>query len=334
MPWSAAIPVVTGIVGNILGSGDRNDASAAYARAMQELDKLGLPPDLSKEIIYKQFESAGMLTPELEQTILLGDSAVAGIQEDPGTREAQVEALQLMQQSGRGLTPQDRAKFNQMRDEVQRDAEAKQAQILQEYQQRGMGSSGNALAARLASAQASANEASLQGDRIAATSAENALNALRQSGDMSSSLRRQDFDVANAKASAEDEFARFNAQNRANTQSRNIASINDARQHNLGNAQDILNKNTQLTNQERLRQVEAKRQYWQDKLSKAQAYGSAARMQGDAASARADRTANQWAAGGNAVAGLINAYSSGKTQKEDEDKTGTSYGGYKPINNI
>jgi len=50
--------------------------------------------------------------------------------------------LQFLQQSGRGITPQDRLKFNEMRDQVQRDAEAKRQQIIQNFRQRGMGGSG------------------------------------------------------------------------------------------------------------------------------------------------------------------------------------------------
>lgn len=333
----AAINVAAGIAGNLVSSGDRSAAANAANQAISELLSIGMPPDQAREIVYEQFKSAGVLTPELEQAFQLGPSAVAGIEEDPMSRDAQVSALQLLQQSGRGLSPQDRMKFNQLRDEVQRDAEAKRLQILQEYRQRGMGGSGAELATQLSQAQNSANSASLEGDRIAAASAENALNAIRQSGDMASNLRSQDFDVARTKATAEDEFAKFNMQNRAGVQARNIASRNRAQESNLNNAQRIRDNNTNMRNNELLRQREAERQYWQDQMTRAQMRAGAYQGQSANHSNNANRTANQWVGAGRGIAEGVSAYNQANKPGElelEEDKTGTSYGGFKPINNI
>lgn len=310
MAWAAAIPVVTGIIGNMMASGDRGAASNAYNQAVSELLAIGMPPDLSREVVMQQFQSAGVLTPELEQEIKLNESKLSQVQEDPATRNAQMQALQLLQQSGRGISPQDRLKFNEMRDQVQRDAEAKRQQIIQNFRQRGMGGSGAELASQLMQGQASANQASLEGDRIAAASAQNALDSIARAGTLGGQIRGQDFDVAATKARAEDELNRFNTQNQINRQSRNVSSTNQARQTNLANAQDILNKNTNLSNAERQRQNEARRTYWQDQMTRSQARAGAYNQQGNTATNNANRTANQWVQGGTAVAGAVNAWNS------------------------
>lgn len=308
MAWAAAIPVVTGIIGNMMASGDRGAASNAYNQAVSELLAIGMPPDLSREVVMQQFQSAGVLTPELEQEIKLNESKLSQVQEDPATRNAQMQALQLLQQSGRGISPQDRLKFNEMRDQVQRDAEAKRQQIIQNFRQRGMGGSGAELASQLMQGQASANQASLEGDRIAAASAQNALDSIARAGTLGGQIRGQDFDVASTKARAEDELNRFNTQNQINRQSRNVSSTNQARQTNLANAQDILNKNTNLSNAERQRQNEARRTYWQDQMTRSQARAGAYNQQGNTATNNANRTANQWVQGGTAIAGAVNAW--------------------------
>jgi len=310
-----AAPIIGGIIGNLAGGSDRNAANNAYNQAISELMAIGMPPNLAKEVVLKEFQSAGKLTPEMEQEVNLGPSKVEGITEDPSTREAQVQALQLLQQSGRGISPQDRLKFNEMRQQVQRDAEAKRQQILQEYKQRGMGGSGAELAAQLSQAQAGANQSSMEGDRIAAASAENALNAIRESGNLGGQIRGQDFDVARTKASAADEFAKFNAQNQASRQARNIGSRNDAQSANLANAQAIMNQNTAQANQERLRQNEAQRTYWQDQAQRAQMRAGAYNQQGSQADARAGRTANMWAGAGQAIGSGLDSYANRREQR-------------------
>ena len=313
---AAGIQLVGGIAGQLAGGADRNSAQNAYNQAMSELLAIGMPPDLSKELVLKQFTSAGVMTPELEQEIKLGPSAVAGIKEDPSTREAQVQALQLLQQSGRGISPQDRLKFNEARDQIQRDSEAKRQQILQNFQQRGMGGSGAELATQLSQAQASANDASLQGDRIAATSAANALSAISQAGDLGGKLRGQDFDVERTKATAADEFERFNTQNQVNRQARNVGARNTAQAGNLANSQDILNKNTGMKNAEMTRANDARRTFWQDQVDRSKMRAGTFNEKGRAADARADRTANQWTAGAGGLAGMVTSF--GKT-KPDAD---------------
>ena len=316
-----AAPIVAGIAGNLMGSGDRDAAREAAARAYREAMSLGMPPNLAKALVLEKFKSAGVMTPELEQQINIGPSEVAGIKEDAATRNAQMQALQQLQMSGRGLTPQDRAKFNQIRDENARDAEAKRQQIMQSFAQRGMGGAGNELAAQLQQAQASSNQASSQGDLLASASAENALNAIRQAGDLGGQMRTQDFNVANTKAQAADQFNRFNTENQIARQTRNMSSRNDAQASNLQNAQNLSNANVGQANAELQRQNQAQRDYWDDQLKRTTLRSNAAAGQATALNASADRTANQWAGAGSGIASGLGAYNSYNAKNSNNKNT-------------
>lgn len=308
--WAAvAAPVIGGLLGNVLSSGDRQEARDALRRGMEELDAIGLPPDLSKRIVYEQFQQAGILTPELEQDIDLEASKVSLIEEDPALREAQMDALRGIQERSKiGLSPEDRLALNQIRSEVGRETEAKRQQILQNFAARGQGGSGAELIAALQANQAGAEQASQAGDRIGAMASQNALQALSSAGQLGGSIRQQDFGVAQAKAGAEDAFslAQFNAANQR--QARNVGAMNQAEQYNLGQAQRTADINTQMENQERLRMEEAKRDYWQDRMARANAYSGQADKWAGAKESDANRTAGMWSNIGSAVGTGITAY--------------------------
>lgn len=273
---SVAAPIVGGIIGNIASAGDRAKAKAAAEEAMSIIDSIGAPPDLSREILLEKFQQVGILTPKLESEINLGISQVSQVTEDPKLKDAQMQALQILQQRGStGLGPEDRAALNQIRQEVSRDVQGKQQQILQNMQARGMGGSGAELAAQLSASQEGAERASAESDRQAATASERALQAITQAGQLGGQVRGQDFDVNKTKAAAQDEVARFNVANAVARQTRNIGSENQASAANLSEAQRVRDANTAQANAEKQRQVEAQRQQWLDSLAGAQARSGA-----------------------------------------------------------
>ena len=253
-----AAPIVGGLIGNVMGAGDRKAQKKAMKQALAELESVGLPPDLSKEIIFQQFQQVGILTPQLEDDLnsSIAESEVARIKEDPSLRKAQGEALAMMQQRAKvGLSAEDRAGLNQIRSEVQRDAEAKRQQVLQQMQARGMGGSGASLVAQLQAGQDAQNLASQQSDSVMAQAQQRALQALGQSADMASQVREQDFGVNQARSQALDERNRFLAENSIARQSRNVSTLNAAQLQNLEEQQRIADANIQQANAEKLRQV-------------------------------------------------------------------------------
>ena len=198
--------VVGGLIGNAVSSGDRQQARNASDAAYQQLLSMGAPPDTAKAIILQQFKSAGNLSPEMEQYIQAGPSKVAGITEDPALKQKQMSALELLSQRATGgLNPEDRAKFAEIQSQVAKDNNARQQAIIQQAQQRGMSGSGAELAAALSNQQSGANQESQAGLQLGATASQKALQADLQSGQLGGQVRQQDFNVNQARASAEDE---------------------------------------------------------------------------------------------------------------------------------
>lgn len=268
----AAGQIITSVVGGIQAGKQREEAQKKAQEAMNNalaiIDQTGAPPDLSHKIMMQQFEKAGLMTPAVEQAITAGISKAAQISEDPSLKEAQTGALRSLSERGRlGLSAEDRMALNKVRAEAGRNAEGKRQQILQNFAARGQGGSGSELIAALNDSQNSANQASEQGDRVAAQASMNALQAMSQAGQLGGQIRAQDFDVASSKARAEDEMRKFDIQNRIGTQQRNTERTNAANQYNVTNAQSLSNANTQMNNAESLRQNEAKRQRWLDQLN-------------------------------------------------------------------
>lgn len=81
---AAAAPVVGGVVGAMSSAGDRRRAQEAMQRAFEELRQLpGAGPDQTKAIIYKSFDDAGVLTPQLEQAIEMDAPKLAQLAVSP-----------------------------------------------------------------------------------------------------------------------------------------------------------------------------------------------------------------------------------------------------------
>lgn len=286
--------VIGGLIGQDQASGDRAKGQGYSEQAFQELLGLGLPPDLSKEIILQHFQEAGMLTPEMEQDIEQTYSKVAQMQTDPTGRNAQLQALQKLKGlSQTGLGAEDRAALNQVRDQVQRDLEGKRQQIMQNFQARGQGGSGAELISQLQAAQGSANQASMEGDRLAAMAQQRAREALMQSSNLGSDIRNQDYTESLNRARAEDALNQFNVQNQIAREQRNVASRNSAQMANLQNKQSIMNANVQMNNNELYRQNQAKRDYWNDQMTRAKLRSGAYGGMGDMYQQRGDAIAKR-----------------------------------------
>ena len=303
-PWGVGIGAGLGALG--LFDSDEDPMATQLEYAKQQFEALGNPPDLSYELALKQFREAGQLSPEQEEAYRLNYSNIAGIQEDTTGRDTQLEALNLLKQRGRGLGTEERAAFNEMRDQAQRDAEAKRAQIMNQMAARGQGGSGAELLSALQGAQSANTELSKQGDRMAATAAQNALGAISQAGQLGSSLRSQDYGAQMDKARALDALAQFNTQNAQNVHQRNISAMNQAQAANLQNKQNISNMNVQQANTETQRQAQAQRDYWNDQYKIAA--GKAGMATNSASMYAANQKPNEWQQLGTALNTFGQAY--------------------------
>lgn len=323
-PIAGALGSIGGsILGNIFSSGDREAAERAMAAANAEIQQLQVPIHLAGPIILDKFKREGILTPELEQSIGQEVSKVSQIQEDPRLKEAQLHALGgLKQVSEAGLRPEDRAALSQIRQQAQRDNEAKRQQILQNMQSRGIAGSGNELAAQLAASQSAAESQERAGMDVSSQASQRALQALRESGGLAGNIREQDFGVERVKAGAEDELNRFNIQNQRDVQGRNISAKNAAQDANLRALQTASDRNVGAQNQE----------YAAQRNRAADVYGmqtQKAKMMSDMLSSKAKQSQDEaarkqqsWSSAGGAAGQL--AQSALTPQAKFDTKTGAA----------
>src|ERR1700682_2020516 len=112
-PWGA---IVGGLVGGAAGlfSGDDHEDEIRQRQeaALNEIKNTNVPE--LKQLIFEKYKSAGILTPELEQTIMQDPSLMGGIKADPRLKDAQMSALAKLQEQGQGgLQAQDVAAMDQ-----------------------------------------------------------------------------------------------------------------------------------------------------------------------------------------------------------------------------
>jgi len=270
-------------------------AQAQYQQMLANLQSIGLPPDIARPLVYKELQSQGVYTPELEEALDEATTTFKTLEEDKSLRDVQIQALGKLQNvSETGLDAQDRAAMNELRRAVGTETRANTAQILQNMQSRGMGGSGAELVAQLQASQAGDEAASQAADRLGAEASRRALEAIIQGQNVAANVRTQDFNVASAKAQAEDEFARFNLQNSIARQQRNVASKNQAQLGNLSEQQRLADTNVSLYNTEQQRQREAEMQRWQARLQQMGGQNNILGGQANLAMAQAQNQGNMY----------------------------------------
>lgn len=284
--------IIGGLIGGSVASGDFANARDAADRTIQELLNMGMPPETAQALVLQQYSSAGQLTPELEQHISAGPAQT--ITEDPEARNRQMSTLNLLSQRATGTNPEDIAAVNKMRQTLAREQNAKQQQIIQNAQMRGMSGSGAELAAAIAAEQSGANLASQQGDQLSSMFAQNALQSAVQSGQLGGSIRSQDVQTAGQNANIMNEMNRFQTGLDSSQQQRNVGARNLAQQANLTNQQSIQDANVKQANTETQRQNTAKVGDWRNKLELAKVKSGAYGQQANEFNKRGQKTTDQY----------------------------------------
>lgn len=326
---SVAAPVIGGLMGNLMGAGDRAAAKKAMKQAYAELQKVGMPPDLSGPLILEEFKKAGILTPELEEDLNLAQTEFVNIKEDPNLKNTQLEALNRFKgQMQGGLAGDERATLNQINRETAQNVEAKRQQILLDQQRQGMGGSGNSLIAQLQASQAGAEMASQQGDSLMKLIAERVRSGAQDSAQLSGQMRDQDYTRQRDRAAALDARNQFQYTNSMARNARNIQAKNQAQAANLDNAQTVMNANTNLRNNEQARQRQEQGNYWDKKMSYGSALANAKLGQASNYQAQADRTGAQYSGIGQGVGQGLSAYAKYSAGQNDELDEDTLKGGY------
>jgi hypothetical protein len=273
----------------------------ASTRALEQFQNLIIPTLGEQEISSLQNEYLGDFTPEMMAAIGMDPSAMEGISLDPRLQAAQMEALDQISQMGEtGLLPGEKAALNQARRAAAGEAQAKSAQLLDEFTRRGMGGSGAELASRLQAGQSSADRLGQESDRLAQMAQERALSAITQKGNLAGSIRGQEFGEQSDIAKAQDAINQFNTANRQQVQATNVGATNQAGMRNLSEKQRIAENNIALKNREQEYNKGLIQQKFQNEIQKA---GGTAQQYNQIAAAQQQDAANQ----GNMMGNIIDA---------------------------
>lgn len=284
-PAAAAIGGAVAGIGSGIAGGLASSSAAGKAAntarggqdAFRELEQY-LPDIQAGRISLEDLRSAGILTPEMEESISQGNSELSSISLDPATRQAQMDALHSFQNIGNenGLDAQARANLAQEQSQIGQQERGSREAILQNAAQRGIGGSGLELAAQLQAQQSSADRMALAGTQDAANANQRKLEALQMSAGLGGQIHAQDYGEKSAAAQAQDAINRFNTTNRQDVQQRNVASANTAQAGNLANAQNIANQNVALHNSQQQYNKELDQRDFENRYKIAQGVGQQA----------------------------------------------------------
>jgi len=325
---AAGIAAVGSIAAGAMGSASESQARAASLKLIQEsidnLTAIGVPSAEAQQIVLKEYKSAGVLTPDLEQAISQGESAFSGIDVDPTYKKAQLEALNKLgniSDEG-GMTATDLSNLERIQGDINADERGAREAIASNLKAQGAYGSGLQLAQQLQGQQDAATRSHSAGLQTAGMAQDRALAALQAQGSLAGNVRGQEFGEQGTVAGAQDAISRFNTANRQDVQSRNVASRNAAQDYNLRNAQRISDANTDTANQQEVYNKELVNKEFQDKLALEQSKANARAQQATNVTAGGKSQAAMWGGVGQGVGqigtGVANYYA-GK-EKTDEEK--------------
>jgi hypothetical protein len=192
--FGEAAGAVGGIIGYAHGGDQRDKAARDYQNAIDAY--LHLNPEIKAQ--------------------QAGSSAYNGISVDPSTRDAQLQALQQLQnvyKSG-GMDNTYRAQMAAANQDAGNTSRAMNAAVQNNAAQRGLASSGQSIAAQRSNAQASANQAAMMNAQALAGAQQRQMGAIGAAGQLGGQMRGQDFGQAAQRADANDAISRFNANQR------------------------------------------------------------------------------------------------------------------------
>lgn len=317
----AGVNLLGGILGGIFGGEDRRKAKEAAERSVSLINELQLPPDQARAMMLKEFESAGVLTPELEQAIEMAPSEVAKTFSDKKLNDTQMRQLGALEQvASSGFRSEDRAQLAKIQQDFARDQQAKQQQIAQQAQMRGQGRAGADLASALLASQSGAEQASMEGLQVAGDASKRALQAYSQAGGLAGDIRQQGFGEATTRAGAQDQLNRAKAEAEIARQMRNVGSKNLAQSTNLSAKQNLMNMNTQQGNQELQRQRQAEQADYANRVNLAGMKSNAQQNLAGVYENQGNKTAQTFQGVGSAVGGGITAYDQNQQAQEAAKK--------------
>ena len=277
----AAGGALAGIASSLIGANaSKEQTQAALAMQQSVLDRLnaiGIPSTEAQQLIIQNPDMVYKLAPAELQATYLQASQAQQVNANPDYTATQRQALdKLTQMSGAGLTDAEKLQQNQLFNDVASAAQARQGQIQQSMQERGMAGSGAELASKLGSAQQEQSQLSQNQMGLAANAQQRALQAMSQGSGLAGQMQQQQFAQQMQKAQAADAISQFNASMKANTNQQNWAAQNNAQAQNTAMAQQLENQRVANLNQQQAYNAGLIQQQFQNQLQKANPQAAAA----------------------------------------------------------
>lgn len=292
-----------GLLGNMLGQGDRDRASGILSDIYSQYQNLQMPTVEQQQINPAAYQLAGTMDPSLLQAQqLAATDAFQNINLDPRLQKTQRDTLSMLEKvAGSGFTDEDKAALQLALNKTNANEQARQQALLQQQDARGVGSSDAALAMRSASAQGQANRDAEAAMQQAIEGRARALQAATQAGSMAGNMENAAYSREAQEAAALNAREASNAQLRTDAQNRNAVAKNAAQQFNINNAQQVSNANTGAQNTAQAHNKGLYQQNYQNQLQRLSGMGVAGGAQANNLQNNANRTGEMWAGIGSGI---------------------------------
>ncbi len=323
---------MSGLLDAITG-GENKKAQEALSQALARIDSVKVPTSNDLQLSpLQQYAETGQLPAALMESAQTGPSAYnyENLSAIPTATMQQVLArLGSIGEAGAGMTPQEQAAVAEAESNINRNVSGQRGAISADFAQRGVPQAliSAALQNQTVGQEAQAGYKNALDARAAA--AANAQNASVAQGNLAGQMFNQQAGQANTVAQANDALSQFNAANRQQANSANMASTNAANIYNTTNKQNLSNENVTNSNQRQIQnQVNAPTTAAQLALQRA---GAASGVAGSQAAAHTSA--------GQQEAGLAGALLGGASKVMSSGAMGAAQGGeipdqYPPRDNI
>ena len=278
--FAAAASIGSAIIGANEKSKARRDAQRTRQGILQRIDALEVPDPEKERLALEEFKTQGVLEPEIEEVFTASDTELENIITDPRLKEAQfggIEALTKIAE-GEGFNDQDRARFEQARQQSGLEARGRREASEQNLRRRGLGGSGLEVQAALDAENAAAERLGSEGLNIAGAGSERALNAILQRSQLGTQVRGQEYGEQADAAKAQDVIGRFNVGQRSNAEQRRVDAANRAAAANLQQSQLTADKNVNTANQQQIHNKGLAGKQYDRKLQKEAIAGGASQQ--------------------------------------------------------
>lgn len=315
MGGAIAAPILGAGIGYLASQGDAEQAAQLRQQALAKIAGI-TQPDL-KAVALQHYTAQGIFTPGEEKAIQQDPSNLQKIRVNDQFKLAQTQSLQKMQDlSNTPFTSADRAAIQDVNLEADRSANARRQSILQGMASRGMGGGGADLAAQLQGQQEQSNLGAQRGRDLTQAALSRQIQAIQSAGQMGTQYGSQDFEQQAKQAEAQDIINKFNAQQMQGVQQRNVDRDTQAKIMDFQNQQDILNRNTNTSQQQQMyNQVQLPQQQFANQFGIANAQAGALGQSAGQHQQQAQNTQNTWSQLGSGIgqgAGAAASYSQGQ----------------------